>query len=121
LIIDTIITLLLNDHVVHDQASSHDLPHLLNTTLPSRVPNKWPNETVEQWMLAPHPSGKPPIQTYCISLPKDHDVCSRKQANPDRYRQLSNPWCRDEPLMGPSWWSKMTGQLVNPKRRFRWI
>jgi hypothetical protein len=30
LIIDTIITLLINDHVVHDHTSSHDLPHLLN-------------------------------------------------------------------------------------------
>jgi hypothetical protein len=26
-----------------------------------------------------------------------------------------------ENLMGPSWWSKMTSQLVNPKRRFWWI
>jgi hypothetical protein len=42
LIIDTIITLLLNDHVVHDHISSHDLPHLLNNLLLSSVTNNGP-------------------------------------------------------------------------------
>jgi hypothetical protein len=42
LIIDAIITLLFNDHVVHDHTSSHDLPHLLNTTCLSWVMNNSP-------------------------------------------------------------------------------
>jgi hypothetical protein len=39
LIIDTIITLFLNDHVMHDHTSNHDLPHLLNAPLLSWVMN----------------------------------------------------------------------------------
>jgi hypothetical protein len=42
LIVDAIITLLFNDHVVHDHTSSHDLPHLLNTPYLSWVTNKGP-------------------------------------------------------------------------------
>jgi hypothetical protein len=39
LIIDTIITLLLNNHVMHDHASIYELPYLQNTPLPSRMSN----------------------------------------------------------------------------------
>jgi hypothetical protein len=42
LIIDTIITLLLNDHVMHDHTRSHDLPHLLNALLLRWVMNNGP-------------------------------------------------------------------------------
>jgi hypothetical protein len=42
LIIDTIIMVLLNNHVMHDHTSSHDLPHLLNASLLSWVPNNGP-------------------------------------------------------------------------------
>jgi hypothetical protein len=42
LIIDSIIMLLLNDHVVHDHISNHDLSYLLNAPLLSRVMNNGP-------------------------------------------------------------------------------
>jgi hypothetical protein len=44
LVIDTIITLLLSDYVMHDHTKNHDLPHLYNPLLPSRVnngPTRW--------------------------------------------------------------------------------
>jgi hypothetical protein len=42
LIIDAIITLFFNDHVMHDHTSSHDLPHMLNTPCLSWVTNNGP-------------------------------------------------------------------------------
>jgi hypothetical protein len=42
LIIETINTLLLNNHAMHDHASIHDLSDLLSTLLPSRVANNGP-------------------------------------------------------------------------------
>jgi hypothetical protein len=42
LIIDIIIPLVLNDHIVHDHTSSHHISHHLRTPSSSRVPNNSP-------------------------------------------------------------------------------
>jgi hypothetical protein len=42
LVIDVVIPLILNDHIVHDGTSSHHIPHPLRTPSSSRVPNNSP-------------------------------------------------------------------------------
>jgi hypothetical protein len=50
LIIDVIIMLLLNDHVVHYHTSSYDLSHMLNTLYLSWVTNNGPTR-LKNWEL----------------------------------------------------------------------